>query len=79
MPSAVKTLQKMRNNARDWRIEDLMVIADRVGIVYRQRGTSHVTFRAGNGKRAIVPANRPVKPEYVRDFVALVDSLEASQ
>jgi hypothetical protein len=34
----------MRNNPRDWRIEDLKVLAVHFGMVHRQRGTSHVIF-----------------------------------
>jgi len=69
----------MRDNPRDWRIEELKTIADRLGIEYRQQGTSHVVFRARNGRRASVPAHRPVKPPYIRDFLALVDSLEINR
>lgn len=79
MASAEKTLQKMRNSPRDWRIEDLKVIADRLGISYRQKGTSHVMFLASNGKRANVPAHKPIKPPYIRQFLALIDGLEATQ
>ena len=44
MANAGKILAKMRNNPRDWRIEDLKVLARHFGIIYRQQGTSHVTF-----------------------------------
>src|SRR5450432_4945980 len=40
----------MRSNPRDWRIDDLKVIATRLGIEFRQKGTSHVTFRSPQGK-----------------------------
>ncbi|HEU0142910.1 MAG TPA: hypothetical protein VFQ79_24535 [Bryobacteraceae bacterium] len=79
MPSAMKTLQKMRNNPRDWRIEDLKAIADHLGIAYRQKGTSHVTFRAPNGEVLPVPAARPIQPVYVRLFLKLVDSMEKAE
>lgn len=79
MASAMKNLQRMRSNPRDWRIEDLKVIADRLGIEQRQNGTSHVVFRAKNGLRVTVPAHRPMKPTYIRDFLAMVDSLEVVQ
>ncbi len=79
VPSVTKTLQRMRNNPRDWRIEDLKMIAKRFGIEHRQQGTSHVVFRASTGRRVSVPAHRPVKPPYIRDFPGLVDSLEISE
>ncbi|MFZ5952281.1 MAG: hypothetical protein ACOYXC_16380 [Candidatus Rifleibacteriota bacterium] len=44
MAKAEKTIEKMRNNPRDWRIADLTAIAARYGIVWRQNGTSHVQF-----------------------------------
>ncbi len=66
----------MRQNPRDWRIENLQVVADRLGLVYRQPGTSHVTFRSPRGTMVTVPARRPIKPVYIRKFLALVDELE---
>ncbi len=67
----------MRNNPRDWRIEDLKVLADRFGIAYRQHGTSHVTFRHSDpGIHLSVPAARPIKPVYIRRFLALIDAKE---
>ena len=69
----------MRDNPRDWKIEDLKVIADRLGIEYRQRGTSHVTFTTPQGNTLPVPTARPILPVYIRQFVRLVDSLEKAQ
>ena len=67
MANADKILRAMRKNPRDWRIEDLKVLAIRFGIGFRQQGTSHVTFRHPAGGGVVVPA-------YVRKFVALIDS-----
>ena len=66
----------MRNNPRDWRIEDIKAIADRMNIDYRQPGTSHVTFRTKAGKKLTVPAHKPIKPVYIRQFLALIDEQE---
>jgi hypothetical protein len=74
MANADKILRAMRNNPRDWRIEDLKVLAIRFGIGFRQQGTSHVTFRNPGGGVVVVPAAKPIKPVYVRKFVALIDS-----
>jgi hypothetical protein len=49
----------MRNNPRDWRIEDLKVLANHFGI-------AHLS----------VPAARPIKPVYIRRFLALIDAKE---
>lgn len=68
-----KLLTKMRNNPRDWKIEDVKAIADRFAIEYRQPGTSHVTFRASNGEKVTIPAHKPIKPVYIKLFIALID------
>ena len=79
MSKVDKVLQRMRNNPRDWRIDDIKAIADRVGIEYRQQGTSHVTFRASDGQVLSVPAARPIAPVYVRHFLAMIDRLKEAQ
>jgi len=71
--NAAKLMARMRRNPRDWRIEDLKVVADRLGIDHDQHGTSHVVFRHAKAGRLSVPADRPIKPVYVRLFVELVD------
>lgn len=68
-----KTLQKMKANPRDWRIESLKSVADAHGVVYRQPGGSHVIFRHPNGAMLSVPAHRPIKPVYVKKFVRLIE------
>lgn len=71
-----KLLTKMRNNPRDWKIEDIKAIADRCGIDYRQPGTSHVTFRTKTGEKFTVPVRKPIKPIYIKLFIAMIDELE---
>ena len=73
MPKAAKTLARMRNNPRDWRIEDLMVLANRLGIAHDQGGTGHVVFRHDAAGRLTVPAHKPIKPVYVRQFLDFID------
>ncbi len=68
-----KLIIKMRTNARDWRIDDLKAIAERVGVDYRQPGTSHVTFRLSNGSKVTVPAHKPIKPIYIKLFLELLE------
>lgn len=75
MSKAAKQIEKMRNNPRDWRIEDLKAVADRVGLEYRQPGTSHVTFRANSGQKLTVPAKKPIKAIYIKMFVELIDEI----
>jgi predicted RNA binding protein YcfA (HicA-like mRNA interferase family) len=73
-----KLLEKMRNNPRDWGIETLQAIAERYGIVYRQPGTSHVTFRAANGQKVTVPAHKPIKSVYIKQFIALIEDMRGN-
>jgi hypothetical protein len=77
--NAAKILSRMRNNPRDWRIEDLKVVADKYSIPYRQQGTSHVVFVHASAGLVSVPCSRPIKPVYVRQFVALIDKLEGAE
>ena len=74
MANAAEMLAGMRNNPRDWRIEDLKAVADYFGVAYRQHGTSHVGFRSPAGTFP-VPAARPILPVYIRRFVAQVDDI----
>jgi hypothetical protein len=66
----------MRNNPQDWRIEDLEVLARHFGIAHRQQGTSQVTFRQRAGGILAVPAARPIKPIYIRRFLAMIDAIK---
>jgi len=52
-------------------------VARKYGIAHRQHGTSHVTFRFSERPLVVVPARKPIKPPYIRQFLALVDSLKA--
>jgi predicted RNA binding protein YcfA (HicA-like mRNA interferase family) len=80
MNAATKLLESMRSNPRDWRIEQLQMVARQFGMVVRCEGGSHHVF----SHRAVtdivcVPAHRPVKPVYVRQFLVLVDKVKESQ
>jgi hypothetical protein len=75
MPVMDKRLRKMRTNPRDWRIEDLQSVADRLGIEWLHDGGSHVIFRSPCGAHLSVPARRPIKSIYIIKFAALADSV----
>ncbi len=66
----------MRNNPLDWRIADLKVVAKRDSIEFRQKGTSHVAFRHPAAGNLAVPAARPIKSVYFRQFLMLADKVE---
>jgi hypothetical protein len=68
----------MRNNPRDWTIDDLKSLAARRGIDWRQPGTSHVTFSSAGHGHLTVPAHKTVKPVHVLQFIALLDRMGVS-
>lgn len=69
-----KLLAKMRKNpAADWTLADLKTVAKARGWTWRQPGTSHVTFRTPTGRMLTVPAHKPVKTVYVREFLRLME------
>jgi hypothetical protein len=75
---ADKTLQKMRKNRMGWRIEELQAVAERNFVEWRSpgRGGSHVIFSAPGVREIVsVPAKRPIKPVYIKQFVALIDAV----
>lgn len=80
MSTHEKLLAPMRNNPRDWRIDDLKAVAACFGIDWRNEGESHhVLSFSGVEEDVCVPAHRPIKPVYVRQFVALVDKAKELQ
>jgi hypothetical protein len=71
-----KTLDKMRANPRDWRIDQLETVASAFGVRCRKPGGSHVVFEHPAVAEALsVPARRPIKPIYVTRFVRLIDAI----
>lgn len=72
MNSATKLLGAMSRSPLGWRIEQLHTIARRYNIDWRHDGTSHCVFIRADGATLPVPARRPIKPVYVKKFVALV-------
>jgi hypothetical protein len=80
MPRADKTLDAMRANLRDWRIGSLETVATAHGVNIRKSGGSHVVFEhPGVAEAVSVPARRPIKPVYVRRFVAFIEAVRASK
>lgn len=80
MNKGAKLLEAMRNNPRDWRIDDLITVARQFGIECRNHGGSHHVFSyPGVDADLSVPAHRPVKPIYVRQFLLLLDAVKELQ
>lgn len=77
MNTATKLLDAMRRNPRDWGIEQLLTVARRHGVECRNHGGSHHVFSHPAAAETVsVPAHRPIKPVYVRQFVALIEQIE---
>ncbi len=71
-----KLLQSMRNQPQGWRVEQLLSIAAYFGITCRNHGSSHHVFSyPGIDGGLCVPAHRPIKPVYIRQFLCLLDSV----
>ena len=74
---AGKLLAKMREHPVGWRIDDLETVAKASLVEPRRpgRGGSHVIFVAPGVREIVsVPAKRPIKPVYIKQFVALIDA-----
>jgi hypothetical protein len=73
---ASKTLEQMRANPRDWRIEQLETVAKAFAVNIRRPRGAHVIFEHPAVPTAVsLPARRPIKPVYVRAFVAFIDQV----
>lgn len=80
MNAASKLLEAMRNNPRDWQIGQLQTVARKAAVDCRCEGGSHHVFsHPAVAEIVSVPAHRPIKPVYVRQFVALIDKVKESQ
>lgn len=77
MNTGTKPLDAMRRNPRDWSIEQLLTVARHCGLECRNHGGSHHVFSHELLSDTVsVPAHRPIKPVYVRQFVALIDQIK---
>jgi len=80
MNAASKLLEAMRNNPLDWQIGQLRTVARKLAVECRCEGGSHHVFsHPAVAEIVSVPAHRPIKPVYVRQFVALIDKVKESQ
>jgi hypothetical protein len=77
MTRTLKTLEKMKNNPRDWRIDDVRTVARHFGVEWTRPagGSSHETYRDRNGNKITVVDKRPIKPVYIIKFVEFIEEL----
>lgn len=79
MGQGEKRLEEMRRNPRgDWQIGDIRVVADAFGAVLTEpSGGSHYKVSHERLRDILtIPARRPIKPVYIRRFVAFVDEVK---
>jgi predicted RNA binding protein YcfA (HicA-like mRNA interferase family) len=72
MSKAQKLLAAMEINPLDWQMAQIETVAKAYGLTVHRPGGSHHIVRHANGKKLSVPAHRPIKPIYIRQFVRLV-------
>jgi len=73
MSAAEKILEAMRRSPLDWQLADFQSVARLKGLSWRHRSGSHCIFIRSTGQTLSVPARRPIKPVYVKMFLALLD------
>lgn len=77
MGTAEKKLDKMHNNPKGWHINDLLSLADPHGIEVRTTGGSHYVFSHKLCPENLsVPANRPIKPAYIKQFTKMIGVIQ---
>lgn len=70
-----KRIERLRQNPRNVRFEEIDVLLRALGFEGRQKG-SHVTYTDGT-HRITVPINKPfIKPIYVKLALQVIDELE---
>ncbi|MFC4486950.1 type II toxin-antitoxin system HicA family toxin [Tepidiphilus baoligensis] len=74
MSTPRKLLESMRQNPRDWRIDQVETVARAFGLTVFHRGGSHYILRNAAGRKISIPAHRPIKPIYIKALVRLIDT-----
>jgi hypothetical protein len=79
MPRGEKLLERMRNNPRDWRIEDVQVVCAAFGVACAapRKGSHYKVKHESQAEMLTVPARRPIKPVYIADLVGFIDAVIA--
>ncbi len=78
MSKRKKRLEKIRQNPNNVSLDDLRQLLEDYDFSYKQTVGSHHTFTyylGGKRKVFVVPFKRPVKREYVKQAVRLIDQI----
>ena len=75
--NATKLLDRMRANPRDWRIADIerLCASDGIACTPPRKGSHYKISHEAMPMILTIPANRPIKPVYIRDLVRFVDAV----
>lgn len=71
-----KLLERMRENPRDWRIEDVATVCAAFGVTCTPpRKGSHYKLKDEAGhRRLIIPAHKPIKPVYIELLIEFLQT-----
>jgi len=71
-----KQIERLRQNPKTVRFEEIDTILLGLGFNKLQRGTSHAVYSLGN-QRITIPFHKPfIKPVYVKLILDILDKLE---
>ena len=72
-----KLLQRMRDNPRDWRIEDVEAVCAAFGVVCTppRKGSHYKVKHETQAQILTIPAHRPIKAVYIQDLVRFLDAV----
>ena len=82
MSKRKKRLERIRQNPNNVSLEDLRGVLEDYGFIYKQTVGSHYTFTyylGGQRKVFVVPFRRPVKRDYVKHAIRLIDQIIMEQ
>lgn len=77
MAKSDKLLERMRDNPRDGRIEDVVAVcaAHRIACTAPSKGSHYKVKHVGMTEILTIPVHRPIKPVYIRELVRFVDAV----
>ena len=80
MSRGEKLLERMRQNPRDWRIEDVAAVCAAFGIACTppRKGSHYKLKHESQAEILTVPARRPIKPVYIKALVRFIDAAKGA-
>lgn len=82
MSKRKKRLERLRQNPNNVSLDELRQVLEDYGFEYKQTVGSHYTFTyylGGQRKVFVVPFRRPVKRDYVKNAIKLIDQISLEQ